>query len=27
LTITGDYDEIISAVNTVYNNPRYLLFD
>jgi len=23
----GDYDEIISAVNAVYGNPRYLLFD
>lgn len=22
-----DYDEIINAVNSVYNNPRYLLFD
>ena len=22
-----DYDEIVSAVNTVYGNPRYLLFD
>jgi len=27
LTVTEDYDEIINAVNTVYDNPRYLLFD
>jgi uncharacterized protein len=27
LTVIGDYDEIIAAVNTVYDNPRYLLFD
>ena len=27
LTVIEDYDEIIGAVNTVYNNPRYLLFD
>jgi hypothetical protein len=27
LTAVGDYDEIISAINTIYGNPRYLLFD
>jgi predicted AAA+ superfamily ATPase len=27
LTAVGDYDEIVSAVNAVYNNPRYLLLD
>jgi len=27
LAAVGDYDEIIGAVNTVYGNPRYLLFD
>jgi predicted AAA+ superfamily ATPase len=27
LTAVEDYDEIISAVNTVYGHPRYLLFD
>jgi hypothetical protein len=27
LTDIGDYDEIVSAVNAVYGNPRYLLFD
>lgn len=27
LTAVGDYDEIVSAVNAVYGNPRYLLFD
>lgn len=27
LTAVEDYDEIVSAVNTVYGNPRYLLFD
>ncbi|MFH1974998.1 MAG: ATP-binding protein [Pseudomonadota bacterium] len=27
LTAVGDNDEIISAVNAVYNNPRYLLLD
>jgi len=27
LTVIEDYDEIIGAVNTVYGNPRYLLFD
>lgn len=27
LTVIQDYDEIIGAVNAVYNNPRYLLFD
>ena len=27
LTTVGDYDEIISAINAVYGNPRYLLFD
>jgi len=27
LVAIGDYDEIVNAVNTVYNNPRYLLFD
>ena len=27
LTAVGDYDEIISAINAVYGNPRYLLFD
>jgi hypothetical protein len=27
LTAIEDYDEIVSAVNTVYGNPRYLLFD
>jgi predicted AAA+ superfamily ATPase len=27
LVTIGDYDEIVNAVNTVYNNPRYLLFD
>ncbi len=27
LTVIKDYDEIIGAVNAVYDNPRYLLFD
>lgn len=27
LTAVRDYDEIVSAVNAVYGNPRYLLFD
>ena len=27
LTVIQDYDEIIGAVNAVYNSPRYLLFD
>ncbi|MBU2027423.1 MAG: AAA family ATPase [Proteobacteria bacterium] len=27
LTAVEDYDEIVSAVNSVYGNPRYLLFD
>jgi len=27
LTAVGDYDEIVSAVNAVYGNPRYLLLD
>jgi predicted AAA+ superfamily ATPase len=27
LTAIGDYDEIVSAINTIYGNPRYLLFD
>jgi predicted AAA+ superfamily ATPase len=27
LTVIEDYDEIIGAVNAVYDNPRYLLFD
>jgi len=27
LTAVGDYDEIVSTVNAVYGNPRYLLFD
>jgi hypothetical protein len=27
LTDIGDYDEIVSAVNAVYGNPRNLLFD
>ena len=27
LTAVRDYDEIISAVNQIYSNPRYLLFD
>ena len=27
LTALEDYDEIVSAVNTVYGNPHYLLFD
>jgi hypothetical protein len=27
LTAIGDYDEIVSAMNTIYGNPRYLLFD
>jgi hypothetical protein len=27
LAAVGDYDEIIGAVNRVYGNPRYLLFD
>ena len=27
LAAIGDYDEIVNAVNAVYNNPRYLLFD
>ncbi len=27
LTAVEDYDEIVSAVNTVYGNPRYLFFD
>lgn len=27
LTAVGDYDEIVSAVNAVYNNPRYLFLD
>lgn len=27
LTGIGNYDEIVSAVNAVYGNPRYLLFD
>ena len=27
LTAVEDYDEIVSAVNTVYGNPHYLLFD
>ncbi len=27
LVAVSNYDEIISAVNTIYNNPRYLLLD
>lgn len=27
LTAVEDYDEIVNAVNVVYGNPRYLLFD
>ena len=27
LTVVGDYDEIVSAVNAIYGNPRYLLLD
>lgn len=27
LTVVEDYDEIVSAVNAVYGNPRYLFFD
>ncbi|MDP3029926.1 MAG: ATP-binding protein [Deltaproteobacteria bacterium] len=27
LTAVGDYDEIVSAVNAIYGNPRYLLLD
>ena len=27
LTAIGDYDEIVSAVNAIYGNPRCLLFD
>ncbi|MBU4119947.1 MAG: AAA family ATPase, partial [Proteobacteria bacterium] len=27
LTAMEDYDEIVSAVNAVYGNSRYLLFD
>lgn len=27
LTVVSDYDEIISAVQAVYGNPRYLFFD